>query len=79
MTEDFNTNRESNLQERVNILHKQGYRGFTVTGSNRKWDGVKVAVSNKEGKVLIAEGETPDEAYENVIELIDYTLDDAKN
>lgn len=76
--EQFDSTRESNLQERVNMLHKQGYRGFSVSGSNRKWDGVKVAVSNKEGKVLIAEGETPDEAYENAIELIDYTLDDTK-
>ncbi len=76
MADQFDNTRESSLQERVNLLHKQGYRGFSVAESNRKWDGVRVSVSNKHGKVLVAEGETPDEAYENAIELIDYTLDD---
>lgn len=68
-------NRESNLQERINILKKIGYCGFTITGSQSKYDGVKVSVESSKGKTLKAEGETLDEAYENAIETIDYYVD----
>ncbi len=76
MFDEKNHERESALQERVNFLKDQGYRGFTVQGSQKKFDGVEVTVQNKKGKELSAEGESLDEAYENVIEMIDYALDD---
>jgi len=76
MTENYEDGRVSSVQERINLLHEQGYRGFNPSGSQKKWDGVMVSVVDKHGKELTAEGETQDEAYENVIELIDYTLDD---
>lgn len=72
-----NGNTESVLQERVNRLKDEGYRGYTVTSAKRsdKWEGVKVTVKNSKGKELKAEGETVDEAYENIIELIDIADD----
>lgn len=76
MYDEMNQGRVSALQERVNILKKQGYRGFTVMTSHKKFDGVEVVASNKKGVELKAEGETLDEAYENIIDLIDMTLDD---
>lgn len=78
MSNMMNGNSESVLQERVNRLKDEGYRGFTVISAKRsdKWDGVKVTVKNSKGKELNAEGETVDEAYENVIEFIDIAVDD---
>ncbi len=78
MSNIMNGNSESVLQERVNRLKDEGYRGFTVTAAKKsdKWEGVKVTVKNSEGKELKAEGETVDEAYENIIELIDIAIDD---
>ena len=76
MFDDKNSGRESALQERVNYLKDQGYRGFTIESTKKKFDGVEVIVKNQKGKFLTAEGETPDEAYENAIELIDIAVDD---
>lgn len=78
MNNMMNGNTESVLQERVNRLKNEGYRGFTVTSAKKSenWDGVKVTVKNSKGKELKAEGETIDEAYENAIELIDIAIDD---
>ena len=67
--------RESALQERINLLRENGYRGWYITGASRKWDGVQVTIMNKRGNSLVAEGETIDEAYENAIELIDLAID----
>lgn len=68
--------RESALQERVNILRTKGYRGFEISGSTQKpKHSVEVGASNKAGVELIAVGDTLDEAYENLIERIDITLD----
>lgn len=75
MNDAMHNERESSLQERVNMLNRMGYRGFTVKSCNRKWDGVEVKVVNSSGKVFTAEGETVDEAYGNVIEEIDLLLD----
>lgn len=73
-----NGERESALQERVNLLKESGYRSFNVVSAKKsdKWAGVKVVVKNKKGRELTGEGETMDEAYENVIELIDIAMDD---
>lgn len=76
MLDEMNEGRESALQERVNYLKDQGYRGFTVKSTKKKFEGVEVIVENDKGKVLTAEGETPDEAYENTVELIDIAVED---
>jgi len=76
MDEQFDSLQESNLQERVNKLKNEGYRGFNVQAGKEKAFGIEVTVVDKNGKQLAAEGETHDEAYENVIERIDYLLDD---
>jgi hypothetical protein len=73
---DSRDERNSILQERINLLKKQGYRGYTISRTEQAWDGVKVTVEKPGGKKLSGEGETPDEAFENVIDVIDYTLDD---
>lgn len=67
--------RENIFHERVSILKDQGYRGFSVSKINRKWDGVRVTVENGEGKTLSASGETIEEAYHSVIGSIDRFLD----
>lgn len=68
--------RRSALQERVNILKTNGYRGFRVSkGSQKPEFSFEVSASNPKGLVLIAVGDTLDEAYENLIERIDMTLD----
>jgi hypothetical protein len=70
------TNREATLHERVNRFKDEGYRGFSPAGGRGRMEGsVKVRARNAKGTELNAEGETLDEAYENLIELIDITLD----
>jgi hypothetical protein len=70
-------NRESVIQERVNLLKQMGYRGFHLRKSHQKNAEVfEVEASNAKEVRLEADGNTIDEAYENLIEKIDYTLDD---
>lgn len=72
-------NRESVIQERVNLLKDQGYRGFRLSkGHQKAEESFEVAAVNKKGLILTADGDTLDESYENLIEKIDYTLDDLK-
>jgi hypothetical protein len=74
-SDEFNPN--SSLQERVNILKDQGYRGFALSKSSQKAEGaVRVVAKNNKGILLTADGESLDEACENLIDQIDYTLDD---
>lgn len=67
--------RTSSLQERINLLNKEGYRGFNVIGRRMNWENVLVKAEDKRGRILRAEGDTVDEAYENLIEMIDYSMD----
>ncbi|NBC65229.1 MAG: hypothetical protein GVY07_06120 [Bacteroidetes bacterium] len=68
--------RRSALQERVNIMKTAGYRGFQLFKSSQKPEySYEVSASNRKGLVIIAVGDTLDEAYENLIERIDFTLD----
>lgn len=68
--------RRSALQERINILKTKGYRGFRLSkGSQKPEYSFEVSASNSKDQVLIAVGDTLDEAYENLIERIDITLD----
>ncbi|TVR17973.1 MAG: hypothetical protein EA391_03355 [Balneolaceae bacterium] len=74
MNDDFYN--QSALQERVNTLREQGYRGYRVTSGKGKVEGaVQVSAVGKSGVTLSASGDTVDEAYENLIEKIDITLD----
>lgn len=67
---------KSALQERVNILKTREYRGFKLSKERQKPEySIEVGARNKSGMMLIAIGETLDEAYENLIERIDMTLD----
>lgn len=71
-----NMERVSALQERVNILKANGYRGFKLSKGKQKPEySIEVSAVNKAGLVLIAVGDTLDKAYENLIERIDITLD----
>lgn len=75
--DDFTANRESAIQERVNLLKDQGYRGFQLKkGHQKAEEAFEVEATNKKGVRLTSDGDTLDEAYENLIEKIDYTLDD---
>jgi hypothetical protein len=67
----------STIRERVNILRDQGYRGFSLFGGKQGLEGsFRVSAKNSKGILLTADGDSLDEAYENMIEKIDYTLDD---
>ena len=77
MVHDRDDMSRSVLQERLNLLKDQGYRGFKLAGGRPKSpDVVLVTVENGKGVQFTSEGETPDEAYENLIERIDMMLDD---
>ncbi|TVQ66244.1 MAG: hypothetical protein EA360_06375 [Balneolaceae bacterium] len=68
--------RESVIQERVNLLREEGYRGFQLEGGRAKAENsVQVGALDVKGVRLTADGDTLDEAYENLIERIDYLLD----
>ena len=68
--------RKSALQERVNNLRTRGYRGFRISKGKEKPEfSVEVSAINSAGVLLIAIGDTLDDAYENLIERIDITLD----
>lgn len=67
----------STIRERVTILRDQGYRGFTLFGGSQGLEGsFRVSAKNSKGLMLNADGDSLEEAYENMIEKIDYTLDD---
>lgn len=75
--DDYVMNRESVIQERVNLLKQMGYRGFHLKESHQKSGEVfEVEASNAKGVRIASDGDTLDEAYENLIDKIDYTLDD---
>lgn len=62
------------MHERINLLDNEGYRGFKVTHKKKKWDGIEIEAANS-NKSLSAAGETGEEAYKKLIDLIDLTLD----
>ncbi len=76
MNNENDMNHEPVFHERIDILKDQGYRGFAITGVKQKWGGVEVVAENPSGKKLVADGETQEEAYKKVIDLIDLFLDD---
>ncbi|MEX0769859.1 MAG: hypothetical protein WD035_03945 [Balneolaceae bacterium] len=68
--------RDSTFHERIDILKNQGYRGFSISGSQKKWGGVEIFAKNSSGQLLKASGETDEEAYKRMIDLIEHTLDE---
>lgn len=75
--DDHEKTRDSVLQERVNLLKDQGYRGFQLKKSHLKnEEAFEVQAVNEKGIHLLTDGNTLDEACESLIERIDYTLDD---
>ncbi len=67
--------RDTILHERVSMLEKEGYRGFTLNTIKKKWDGVLVTVTNSDGRTFTESGETAEEASKKVIDKIDTLLD----
>ncbi|MCC5914704.1 MAG: hypothetical protein JJU46_10045 [Balneolaceae bacterium] len=76
MIRDEEYREEREITEKITLLRDAGYRGYSVTGINQSWNGVSVTANRVEGRELEAFGETLDQAYESLAELIDYTLDD---
>ncbi|MFH5832718.1 hypothetical protein ACG2F4_13020 [Halalkalibaculum sp. DA3122] len=66
---------ENLFHERISILQKQGYRGFSVHKVRKKWDGVQVTARNDSGRTVSGFGETNEEAHIKVIEKIDEALE----
>jgi hypothetical protein len=67
--------RDNILHERVSLLEKEGYRGFTLNKIQKKWDGVSVTVKDNDGRTFTESGETSEEASKKVIDKIDTLLD----
>jgi len=68
--------RESIIQEHVNILKTNTYRGFRAKKKYQKSKySIEVTAFNTNGHRLIGAGNTLDEAYENLIVRIDIMLD----
>ena len=69
--------REPVFHERIQLLKEEGYRGFTVTGSRDRWQGVVLVTHNRQlGRTLESDGETLEEAYKKMVDLIDHALED---
>lgn len=69
-------NRENVFHERASILRDQGYRGFTISKTRKKWDGVQVTAKDRKGRTVKGTGETDMEAYSKIIDKIDLILDE---
>lgn len=67
---------KSALHERINHLKDEGYRGFTVVKDVAKWNRREIEAKNASGITLKANGETQEEAYKKMVDMIDYNLDD---
>lgn len=73
-TDKQEKNQENIFHERVAILREEGYRGFGIKETQRKWGGIRVIANNNKGMVLSASGETGEEAYAKLIDKIDWML-----
>ncbi|NGP76558.1 hypothetical protein G3570_07935 [Balneolaceae bacterium YR4-1] len=67
--------RDNILHERISMLEKEGYRGFKLKQSKKKWGGVSVTVKNSDGRTVTESGETSREAAKKIIDKIDTILD----
>jgi hypothetical protein len=76
MYSEQNMDRDHIFHERVNILKNDGYRGFIITSEKNKGHEIEVTATNLQGKILSAGGETKEEAFKKIIDLIDMAIDD---
>lgn len=67
--------RDNILHEQVSMLEKEGYRGFSLKQSQKKWGGISLTVKNSSGRTVTESGEAPEEAAKNIIDKIDTILD----
>ncbi|SMO63488.1 hypothetical protein [Fodinibius sediminis] len=67
--------RDNVFHERISILKEQGYCGFMIDNIKKHWDGIQVTVRNNSGETITASGETPEEAYSEIIDSIDLMTD----
>lgn len=67
--------RDNVIHERLSLLEREGYRGFKLKHSKKKWDGVSVTVTNSDGRTFTESGETTEEAAKKVIDKIDTILE----
>ncbi len=75
MHNDRDHDRETVFHERINKLKKEGYRGFTIASeAGSEWE-IKITATDPAGKVLTSGGETKEEAFNKMIDLIDNVLD----
>lgn len=64
------------IRKRINILKTKGYRGFRLSNEKKKLENtIEIGARSTTGLMLIAIGDTIEEAYGNLIERIDQTLD----
>lgn len=68
--------RNNVIHERINVLNDQGYRGFTITGVRKEWEGFRVLARSDNGLIISASGDTKEEAYSNIIDNIDQVFDE---
>lgn len=65
------------FHERVNVLMDQGYLGFKVNkiSGSKETDEFIVETTNHKGITLHAKGETKEEAFKKMVDLIDVTIE----
>lgn len=64
------------FHERVSMLQKKGYRGFTVKKIQEGFSGVQISVKNNAGRIISESGETNEEAFKKIIDKIDLILEE---
>jgi len=77
MKKQINDDYDNVFHERVDILQDQGYLGFKVnkvTGS-KETDEFIVETKNHKGATLHAKGETKEEAFKKMVDLIDIAVE----
>lgn len=55
--------RDTALRERIELLEKQSYQGYTISGNRAKWNGFELFAKNRSGRPLSTSGETLEEAF----------------
>ncbi|MEX0648546.1 MAG: hypothetical protein WEA56_13330 [Balneolaceae bacterium] len=76
--QSYGADENSVLHERIDHLRDEGYRGFTIKNDVAKWNRWEITAKNTSGVELKANGETQEEAYKQMIDMIDYNLDDTQ-
>jgi len=65
------------IHERIHILEKQGYCGFTISAVREDSNSREFLVEAKKHNIILTtKGHTKEEALKKMIDLIDLTVDD---